>query len=316
MAYYRGKDIEKSRGNAIKELIIEKRSVAQVARRFGKNRSTIYRWKKKWEMQQTVLLENPGRPSRPLGKVFRWRDVKWDIPTRSSAPKTHPNALNGDTVAAIMHIRQQKYECAEIIQYKLKKEGVIVSLSSVKRTIKRNELWRKKRKYRWNEKRPLPTAPGELVQTDTVHYVNPLNHSKLYIYTVIDLYTRMAYARISPNLTEKGATETILEAQKFMGFSFKMVQSDNGAEFQTHFQGWLNGKGIKTRHSRVRHPNDDAHIERFNRTLRKECIGQYNPNKKIEFIERKLIRFINYYNYDRIHLGICLKTPYKMLQRS
>ena len=316
MAYYRGKDIEKSRGNAIKELIIEKRSVAQVARRFGKNRSTIYRWKKKWEMQQTVLLENPGRPSRPLGKVFRWRDVKWNIPTRSSAPKTHPNALNSDTVAAIMHIRQQKYECAEIIQYKLKKEGVIVSLSSVKRTIKRNELWRKKRKYHWNEKRPLPTAPGELVQTDTVHYVNPLNHSKLYIYTVIDLYTRMAYARISPNLTEKGATETILEAQKFMGFSFKMVQSDNGAEFQTHFQGWLNGKGIKTRHSRVRHPNDDAHIERFNRTLRKECIGQYNPNKKIEFIERKLSRFINYYNYDRIHLGICLKTPYEMLQRS
>ena len=70
MAYYKGKDIEKSRGNAMKELILEKRSVAQVARRFGKNRSTIYRWKKKWENQQTVLLENVGRPSRPLGKYF------------------------------------------------------------------------------------------------------------------------------------------------------------------------------------------------------------------------------------------------------
>ena len=137
----------------------------------------------------------------------------------------------------------------------------------------------------------------------------------MYIYTVIDLHTRMAYARISPSLTEKGAAETIFEAQRFMGFSFKMVQSDNGAEFQTHFQGWLNGRGIKTRHSRVRHPNDDAHIERFNRTLRKECIGHYNPNKKIDFIERKLNRFINYYNYDRIHLGIGLKTPYEVLQR-
>ena len=29
MAYYRGKDIEKSRGNAMKELILEKRSVAK-----------------------------------------------------------------------------------------------------------------------------------------------------------------------------------------------------------------------------------------------------------------------------------------------
>ena len=315
MAYYRGKDIEKSRGNAMQEVILEKRSVAQVARRFGKNRSTIFRWIKKWRMQQNVLLENPGRPSRPLGKAFRWQYVKWNIPTLSSAPKTHPNALNENIVAAILRIRQCKYECAEIIHYKLAKEGINVSLSSIKRVIKRNELWRRKRRYRWNEKRPLPTAPGELIQTDTVHYVNPLDHSKMYIYTVIDLYTRMAYAKISPNLSEKGAAETIFEAQEYMQFSFKMVQSDNGAEFQKHFQGRLNSKGIKTRHSRVRHPNDDAHIERFNRTLRKECIGQYNPNKNINFINSKLNRFIRYYNYDRIHLGIGLKTPYEVLQR-
>lgn len=314
MAYYRGKDIEKSRGNAMQEVILEKRSIAQVARRFGKNRSTIYRWIKKWRMQQNVLLENPGRPSRPLGKAFRWQYVKWNIPTLSSAPKTHPNALNENIVAAILRIRQCKYECAEIIHYKLAKEGINVSLSSIKRVIKRNELWRRKRRYRWNEKRPLPTAPGELIQTDTVHYVNPLDHSKMYIYTVIDLYTRMAYAKISPNLSEKGAAETIFEAQEYMQFSFKMVQSDNGAEFQNHFQGRLNNKGIKTRHSRVRHPNDDAHIERFNRTLRKECIGQYNPNKNIKFIDSKLNRFIRYYNYDRIHLGIGLKTPYEVLQ--
>ena len=315
MAYYRGKDVEKSRGNAMQEVILEKRSIAQVARRFGKNRSTIYRWIKKWRMQQNVLLENPGRPSRTLGRVFRWQSVKWNIPTLSSAPKTHPNALNADIISAILRIRQHRYECAEIIHYKLAKEGINISLSSIKRVIKRNELWRKKRRYRWNEKRPLPTAPGELVQTDTVHYVNPLNHSKMYIYTVIDLYTRMAYAKISPNLSEKGAAETIFEAQKFMSFPFKMVQSDNGAEFQNHFQGRLNSKGIKTRHSRVRHPNDDAHIERFNRTLRKECIGQYNPNKNINFIDHKLNRFIRYYNYDRIHLGIGLKTPYEVLHR-
>ena len=315
MAYYRGKDVEKSRDNAMQEVILEKRSIAQVARRFGKNRSTIYRWIKKWRMQQNVLLENPGRPSRTLGRVFRWQSVKWNIPTLSSTPKTHPNALNADIISAILRIRQHRYECAEIIHYKLAKEGINISLSSIKRVIKRNELWRKKRRYRWNEKRPLPTAPGELIQTDTVHYVNPLNHSKMYIYTVIDLYTRMAYAKISPNLSEKGAAETIFEAQKFMSFPFKMVQSDNGAEFQNHFQGRLNSKGIKTRHSRVRHPNDDAHIERFNRTLRKECIGQYNPNKDINFIDHKLNRFIRYYNYDRIHLGIGLKTPYEVLQR-
>ncbi len=51
MAYYMGKDIEKSRGNAMQEVILEKRSIAQVARRFDKNRSTLYRQMKKWKMQ-------------------------------------------------------------------------------------------------------------------------------------------------------------------------------------------------------------------------------------------------------------------------
>ena len=64
----------------------------------------------------------------------------------------------------------------------------------------------------------------------------------------------------------------------------------------------------------VRHPHDDAHIERFNRTVRKECIGAYNCNKDISFISRKRNRFIDYYNYDRIHLGINLRTLYEMLQ--
>ena len=102
MAYYRGKDIEKSRGNAMQEVILEKRSIAQVAIRFGKNRSTIYRWMKKWRMQQNVLLENPSRPSRSLEKVFRWQYVKWNIPTLSSVPKTHPNALDKKLVKYII----------------------------------------------------------------------------------------------------------------------------------------------------------------------------------------------------------------------
>ena len=97
-----------------------------------------------------------------------------------------------------------------------------------------------KRKYRWNEKRPLPTAPGELVQIDTVHYVNPLDRSKIYIYTVIDLYSRMAYAKASARLAQKDAATTIFEAQAYMGIPFRMVQSNNGVAFhQTHFQGIL-----------------------------------------------------------------------------
>ena len=40
-------------------------------------------------------------------------------------------------------------------------------------------------------------------------------------------------------LTQKDAATTIFEAQAYMGIPFRMVQSDNGSEFQTHFQGRL-----------------------------------------------------------------------------
>lgn len=49
----------------------------------------------------------------------------------------------------------------------------------------------------------FPLRKENQYKQNTVHYVNPLNHSKMYIYTVIDLYTHMAYAKISPNLSEK-----------------------------------------------------------------------------------------------------------------
>ena len=124
----------------------------------------------------------------------------------------------------------------------------------------------------------------------------------------------MAYAKIAPNLTEKGAVETIFEAQKFMGFSFKMVQSDNGAEFQRRFQERLNTKGIKTRHSRVRHPNDDAHIERFNRTLREEFIDVNGVLiREEEEFKNLLIEWLVYYNSKRPHFSLNLKAPLEFL---
>ena len=125
----------------------------------------------------------------------------------------------------------------------------------------------------------------------------------------------MSYAKVFPRLSEEASITTILEAQAYMGFKYKMVQADNGPEFNKKFKDYLKNKGIETRHTRVRHPNDNAHIERFNRTLREECIGSYS-RLPIEAIEKKLKKFTKYYNYDRVHLGLHLRTPAEMLQRS
>ena len=80
---------------------------------------------------------------------------------------------------------------------------------------------RKPRIRRSNPHRPRATAPGELVQTDTIHFVCPYTRQRTYIYTVIDLYTRMAYARAARRIIPQEAARTILDAQKFFWLPFQ-----------------------------------------------------------------------------------------------
>ena len=115
MSYCTGKNIEKSRGKAMKMLVIEKKPVGVVADRFGVNRSTIWRWYQKWLVQNEYRLSpNYNRPNRTPGKIFRWYEIKWDIPSFSAAPKS-PHTLSDDLVQLVLDVRDQLKRCAEVV---------------------------------------------------------------------------------------------------------------------------------------------------------------------------------------------------------
>lgn len=195
----------------------------------------------------------------------------------------------------------------------------IYPLSSVRRILKRHHYinGRKKRVRPSNPIRPLVTKPGELVQTDTVHYVCPFTKRRKYVYTVIDLFTRMTYAEIYNHIRPGIAAKVVIKASERFGFKFNTVQADNGPEYSRYFEEALSRQNITTRHSRIHRPNDNAHIERFNRTIQEECLGRYLdfgiPNKQIQ---AKLNTYLEFYNTKRVHLGLQYRTPQQMLQSS
>jgi len=163
--------------------------------------------------------------------------------------------------------------------------------------------------------RPDVQSLGDLVEMDTVHYVNKLTGDRLYIFTVIDLYSRMAYARPSTELKPDRAYQTLLEAEEYFGFRARVVQTDNGPEFGSWFTSkveteLVDGTKRVHRHTRIHRPNDNSHIERFNRTLREECIGNHmSCHDTPEDIWWKIGRYIDYYNEERLHLGLQCRTP-------
>lgn len=321
MSYCTGKHIEKSRGKAMKMLVIEKKPVGIVADRFGVHRSTVWRWHQKWLTQNNhIELENHYRPSRTPGKHFRWDSVHWDIPSFSAAPK-NPRRLSEDLVQLVLDVRDQLKRCAEIVWHYVNNVLCIsISLSSVRRILKRSGRMQKPKNHKNRRYKGIPRpkvlAPGDLVEIDTIHLFNPINKQKRYIYTVIDLYTRMAYARVYKELRPTNSLNTILEAKDYFGFNFKMVQSDNGLEFARYFETRLESRGIKIRHTRLGRPNDNAHIERFNRTLQEECTGNYYlESEPLKKMDDKILSYIDFYNYYRIHLSISYRTPAEMLHR-
>ena len=321
MSYCTGKHIEKSRGKAMKMLVIEKKPVEIVADRFGVHRSTIWRWHQKWLIQNNhKSFTNVGRPNREPGKVFRWRNVKWDIPSFSAAPKS-PHTLSDDLIQLVLDVRDQLKRCAEVVWYHINTVLCIsISLSSVRRILKRHHVTQKPKNHRNRRykgiKRPQVLLPGDLVEIDTIHLFNPITKQKRYIYTVIDLYTRMAYARVYKELRPINSLNTVEEAQQYFGFEFKMVQSDNGLEFGNYFSDRLEKRGIRVRHTRLGRPNDNAHIERFNRTIQEECTGNYYlESEPLKKMDDKILSYIDFYNYHRIHLSISYRTPAEMLQR-
>lgn len=228
------------------------------------------------------------------------------IPTKSSRPHHHPHALSDTIVSRIVARRLETKRCAEVIHQLLLNEGERVSLSSVKRILERKYLIKKrspwKRLHRYDT-RPKALFPGALVQIDTIHLM--MNQKeRLYVYTLLDVYSRFAFAHAVPRIGASVSVSFVRSALRHIPFSVTCLQSDHGPEFSTHFTQRI---GIHHRHSRVRTPSDNGHLERFNRTLQEECLRALPIN--LRRINQVLPTYLAYYNYHRLHLSLHLKTP-------
>lgn len=279
-------------------------------------------------MEAVKLVKNKGWSVRKVaryygytpGAVSKWlskapSDTRKTIPTLSSRPHHHPRALSEEKIRAIVKVRLEHNKCAEVVHKQLENSGLDVSLSSVKRTLIRTNLIRYKSPWKkWHYSLPRPSAlkPGDLLQVDTVHFMTSSGR-RFYVYTIIDLYSRWAYAEVVKKISAGNSVLFLRNARKHAKFNFVMVQSDNGPEFTPYFTRGLTRLKIAHRHSRIRKCNDNAHIERFNRTIQEECFGTEKPVNYIRYLS--LINdYLKYYNNSRLHLGLGLRTPSECFQ--
>lgn len=264
-----------------------------------------------------------GWSARRVGRYLGYHHtavMKWvrrarkvgDVPivTLSSKPHSHSRQLSIAVVKKIIETRKSHNRYAEAVYQELQNTGVEVSLSSVKRTLDRNYLTKKKspwKRYHPHQDRPYPLKSGDLVELDTVHLMVS-EKRRIYIFVLIDVYSRWAYARCYPKMSGAISLNFVRNAQRTAGFKFQMLQSDHGPEFGDWFVDQVKRSH---RYTRIGKPNDNAHIERFNRTLQEECLDKVQRN--VYAINCALRKYLKYYNYERLHSGINFRFPMQVV---
>jgi transposase InsO family protein len=286
--YTNNKNMPRIRRDAV--LFADKHGVRCAARHFGFSPGAICNWKKK---------------AKKIGLH--------PIPTKSSRPKHHPEEINKDIVKRIIEIRLKTKRTSEVVHQHLLNENIQVSLNSVRRTIDRHGLMKKRspwKRYHPPVSRPYPIKPGSLVQIDTIHIMTGPK-TRIYVMTLIDVYSRQTYAKCFEKLNSQISCDFLDEAESVSPYDFEMIQTDHGPEFGK----WFAERTKRFhRYTRVGKPNDNAHIERFIRTIQEECLDTLP--RKVRLINCALKKYLKYYNEDRLHMGIQLKTPQQMIECS
>ena len=253
----------------------------------------------------------------PPGTISKWmkkaKKIGYHpIPTKSSRPKHHPNELKDEVVEKIVEIRIETKRTYEVVHKYLENESIKTSPSSVLRTLDRKGLLKKRspwKRFHPHVDRPTIEKPGSLVQLDTIHMMTGPK-TRIYVMTLIDVYSRNTYAYCYERLNSKIGADFLNEAEKNSVFDFDMIQTDHGPEFGKWF---VERVSKNHRYSRIGKPNDNAHIERFNRTLQEECLDILPRN--VNVINCALKKYLKYYNEERLHMGINFKTPVQLLTK-
>ena len=275
---------------------------------FKVKRSTFYDWKIAYERSGRRIISLVPHKTRPLH--VRKMETDWRIVAFIKALRTEHGNIG-------------KSMLKPFVDAYTKELGIsTISETTIGKIIKRRKFTFEKKVYPKKQankfkklrvrKSPKVTKPGFIQMDSIVVYVN---YEKHLFMSVIDIYTKFAQVTYVETLSSKTAREVFKKFQEVNPTPIHTVQTDNGSEFLKSFHEHLKEDDIKHQFIYPRMPKINAFIERFNRTIQEEFIDE-NPHiiSDQKLFSSKLIDYLLFYNTQRVHKSLGLKTPMRYLQ--
>ena len=158
---------------------------------------------------------------------------------------------------------------------------VSLAMSSVHRILRRHGMHRlpanlKHRPHGVRWKRYEKPQPGHRLQLDVKFLERiPGTQKRLYQFTAIDDCTRLRVLKVYDACNQRMAIQFIDEVVRRLPFRVHVIQTDNGAEFQSQFHWHVEGLDIRHAYIRPRTPHLNGKVERSHRVETKSSISSW-----------------------------------------
>jgi transposase InsO family protein len=275
-------------------------TVARTCRHFGVSRKTFYKWKQRRREHGDAGLAN-----------------------RSHAPRHSPRATRPEVVSKILYLRQRyHFGPGKIADYLCRFHQVTLAGSCVHRILKKHGINRlptsqKHRPHGKRWQRYEKPQPGHRLQLDVKFLERiPGTAKRLYQFTAIDDCTRLRVLKVFDRCNQRTAIQFIDDVVRRLPFRVRVVQTDNGAEFQSQFHWHVEALDIRHIYIRPRTPHLNGKVERSHRVDDQEfyqLLDRDGVTDDIHLFNEKLREWEDYYNYHRPHGALDGQTPYERL---
>jgi transposase InsO family protein len=276
------------------------RNIARTCRHFGISRQAFYRWKRRFDADGEAGL--------------------WD---RSTRPHRSPTAIPSEVISKVLYLRQHyHFGPGRIADYLQRFHQLVLAVSTVHRILVRHDLNRlpanqKHRAHAKRWQRYEKPQPGHRLQIDVKFLERiPGTRKRLFQFTAIDDCTRIRVLKVYDGCNQGTAIRFFDEVRRRLPFRVQVVQTDNGAEFQSHFHWRLEALDIRHVYIRPRTPHLNGKVERSHRIDDQEFYQLLDKNgitDDIHLFNDKLREWEDYYNYHRPHGALDGQTPYERL---